>query len=110
MSGFSDRIAKNKIYLWYTLLFCITALIVFMIFIQLNKGFIWQDDGFKQHYSILYDFNQIMRNSFKEGFQTFSWDMGLGLDVIRSIFLLHFRRSFCLYKFIVSYGNFGNYV
>lgn len=74
---------KNvKTYLNYTILFIILIIIVFAIFIKMNKGFIWQSDGFKQHFVILYNFNQIMRNIFQNGFQMLSWNMGLGLDVI----------------------------
>jgi len=72
----------KKIYLQYTILFAVISLAVFAIFIKLNKGFIWERDGFKQHYIILYDFNQMMRSLFQNGFSTFSWNMGLGLDVI----------------------------
>lgn len=71
-----------KTYLIYTVLFGIVSLIVFGIFILKNKGFIWQADGFKQHFAILYDFNQIMRNIFQNGFPMFSWNLGIGLDVI----------------------------
>lgn len=73
---------RRNIYLTYTILFCAISLIVFAIFIRLNKGFIWQADGFKQHYVILYDFNQMMRNIFQDGFPMLSWNMGLGMDVI----------------------------
>lgn len=99
---------NRKIYITYTVLFCVISFTVFFIFIKNNKGFIWQSDGLKQHYVILYDFNQIMRNLFQNGFSMLSWDMGLGLDVIRTIFLLCFRRSFCLYYFIISDKIFGN--
>ena len=71
-----------SIYLKYTGLFSIISIIVFTIFIKMNKSFIWQIDGIKQHYLILYDFNQIVRNIFKDGLSMLSWNMGLGLDVI----------------------------
>ena len=73
---------KSKIYLWYTVLFCLICFVVFFTFIYSNRGFIWQDDGFKQHYAIFYDFNQMMRNVLQKGFPMFSCEMGLGLDVI----------------------------
>ena len=74
---------KNiKIYTTFTILFCIISFAVFAIFIKLNKGFIWQEDGVRQHYLFLYDFNQIMRNIFTNGFPMISWEMGLGLDTI----------------------------
>lgn len=88
---------NNKIYITYTILFCVISFVVFAIFIKNNKGFIWQSDGLKQHYVILYDFNQMMRRLFKDGFSMLSWNMGLGLDVIRTVFILYIRRSFCIY-------------
>jgi len=93
----NNVINKSKIYWIYTILFCVISIGVFAVFIKMNKGFIWGIDGLKQHFTILYDFNQIMRNIFQDGFPMLSWDMGLGMDVIRTVFLLHFRRSFCLY-------------
>ncbi len=79
---FNAKNKKGKIYIIYTFLFCIISLSIFAIFIKLNKSFIWQSDGVKQHYAILYHFNQIIRNMFKNGFPMISWNMGLGLDVI----------------------------
>ena len=76
------NIKKLKTYSIYTILFSIISLIIFFVFIKANKSFIWSRDGFKQHFVILYDFNQMIRNVFQNGFPTFSWDMGLGLDVI----------------------------
>lgn len=73
---------KDKTYLIYTLLFCFISFIVFFAFVKYNKSFIWKSDGIKQHFAILYDFNQIVRNIFKDGIPMFSWNMGLGLDVI----------------------------
>lgn len=76
------NIKNNKIYITYTALFCIFSFIIFAVFIKLNKGFIWNSDGLKQHYAILYDFNQTIRNAFQNGFSMLSWDMGLGMDII----------------------------
>ena len=106
-----DKFINNKnkkIYYIYTALFCLISLSIFFIFIQKNKGFIWQADGLRQHYVILYDFNQMMRNLFQDGFSMLSWNMGLGLDVIRTIFILCFGRSVCIYYLIISNGIFGD--
>ena len=69
---------KNNIYIAYTILFTIIGGLAFYSFIKLGKTFIWNQDGFTQHYIILYDFNKMIKN----GFSFFSWNMGLGLDVI----------------------------
>ena len=72
----------NKTYITYTLLFVIICFFVFGIFILNNRSFIWDVDGIKQHFAILYDFNQMIRNMFDNKVSMLSWNMGLGLDVI----------------------------
>lgn len=76
------RLKEYKTYIIYSLLFITISFIVFGIFLFSNKSFVWEGDGIKQHFTILYDFNQIIRNIFKEGLPMMSWNMGLGLDVI----------------------------
>lgn len=73
---------EDRTYRTYTLLFCAISFLVFWIFLIRNKSFIWESDGIKQHFIILYDFNQIVRNIFNEGIPMLSWNMGLGLDII----------------------------
>ena len=73
---------KDRTYMKYTILFCIICFIVFFAFIKYNRSFVWQGDGIKQHFAILYDFNQMIRNMFQNGIPMISWNMGLGLDVI----------------------------
>lgn len=78
----NSKFKNSKTYIIYTILFCIVSFIVFAVFIKNNKSFIWNSDGFSQHFVILYDFNQIIRNAFENGFSMLSWNMGLGLDII----------------------------
>lgn len=76
---------NKKVYFVYTILFILIAIIVFAIFFKNQCSFIWQADGLKQHYIILKDFNEKIRNFFENpnvGLDLFSWNMGLGLDVI----------------------------
>ena len=85
-----DKLVNSKekkeslyvIYAKYTVLFAILSFVVFALFIMENKTFIWNNDGVKQHYAILYHFNQMMRQLPSNGFQMLSWNLGLGLDVI----------------------------
>lgn len=76
------KIKKDRTYITYTILFCVISFIIFFVFIINNKSFVWEGDGIKQHFTILYDFNQIVRNIFRDGIPMLSWNMGLGLDVI----------------------------
>ena len=68
---------KTKIYWIYTGIFCILSAVVFSIFIINKRSFIWQIDGIKQHYIILKDFNEMIRNFItgkSEGLTLFSWN------------------------------------
>jgi len=76
------KIKKDKTYITYTILFGVISFFVFVVFIIYNKSFIWEGDGIKQHFTILYDFNQIVRNISSNGIPMLSWNIGLGLDVI----------------------------
>ena len=77
-----EKRKKVNIYIYYTLIFGLIAFASFFVFIKLGKSFIWNTDGFRQHYVILENFNIMIKNMFQNGISLFSWDMGLGLDVI----------------------------
>lgn len=82
INNIKEKTKKYNAYIFYTLIFGIIALAAFFVFIKTGKSFIWRPDGFKQHYVILYDFNTMIKNIFQDGISLFSWNMGLGLDVI----------------------------
>ena len=82
INNIKEKIKKYNSYVFYSIIFAIIALATFWVFIQTGKSFIWRPDGFKQHYVILYDFNTMIKNIFQNGISLFSWNMGLGLDVI----------------------------
>lgn len=72
------NIGKN-VFLNYTIIFAIIILIILAMFLSINKSLIWSKDGFYQHFAILRNFNESIRNG---NIHTFSWNLGLGLDVI----------------------------
>ena len=69
---------KLNIYLMFSVIFLLLCIAVFFSFIKSGRSFIWESDGFKQHYLFLENFHQ----AFKTSFSTFSWNLGLGLDKI----------------------------
>ncbi|WP_024613849.1 YfhO family protein [Clostridium sp. Ade.TY] len=80
---------KNKIkespIVIYTIIFLILFLAFYLIFIILNKNIIWLSDGINQHYSILHDFNEMIRKFLSNpsvGFSEWDWSIGYGSDVI----------------------------
>lgn len=74
------KFLKNQ-YVCYTLLFLCISVFVFLSFILEGKTFIWKEDGIWQHFLILYDYNDFIRNIFHH-FSTFSFPIGLGQDMI----------------------------
>lgn len=65
---------KNNLIIQYTFLFSALCVFVFGIFAIKGKTFIWQVDGFNQHFIFL--------QNFRDMFSKFSWNSGLGLDTI----------------------------
>jgi len=82
VNSMKEKYRKYSIYIFYTLIFAVISLAAFLVFIKSGRSFIWSPDGFRQHYVILYDFNTMIKNIFQDGISMFSWNMGLGLDVI----------------------------
>lgn len=79
-----DRIKKSPIII-YTMMFIIIFSLYYIVFLQEGKTLIWSGDGINQHFSILYDFNEMIRNFIKNpssGFQDWSWSIAYGSDVI----------------------------
>lgn len=76
---------KNNIYVIYTFLFILIASSVFLIFWINDKSFIWQADGLKQHFIFFKDLVENIREFIynpNNGLDLFSWEIGLGMDVI----------------------------
>lgn len=79
-----DRIKKSPITI-YTIIFIIIFSLYYIVFVQDGKTLIWSGDGINQHFSILYDFNEMIRNFIKDpsaGFPEWSWNIAYGSDVI----------------------------
>lgn len=76
---------KKSPVLIYSGIFLILILLYYLVFFIEDKSIIWKLDGINQHYSILYDFNEIVRVFLKNpmnGFPEWSWSIGYGSDVI----------------------------
>lgn len=74
---------KRKLWLWYTILFIGVGIIVFLPFVIYRKTLLWNIDGFLQYYAILVKVKQIILSFIKgNGISFWSWDTGLGADVI----------------------------
>ncbi|ETI91837.1 MAG: hypothetical protein Q607_CBUC00018G0030 [Clostridium butyricum DORA_1] len=75
---------KNTVILLYTILFFITAVMVYYGFWKANKTFIWNIDGFKQHFPAMYEFRENIRTALGSGLKDipfWNWDLGLGFNL-----------------------------
>ena len=65
----------------YSIIFLGLFILIYSTFIKYDASFFWKDDGYTQHYPILYQFNQFFRNILNDS-ATFTWNVGLGEDII----------------------------
>lgn len=76
---------KNYPIIIYTIIFLFVFSLYYGLFLIEGKTLIWKSDGINQHFSILYDFNEIIRNFIKNpsnGIMEWSWNIGYGSDII----------------------------
>ena len=76
------KLRKNT-YLIYTLLFIVAAFLAFFWFIFCEKSFIYNVDGYLQHYSFLVKLRRFVSDIVHgNGVSLWSWDTVLGADTI----------------------------
>lgn len=74
------KIVKN-VYVKYSLLYAVVALIVFCQLLIFDKTLIWNIDGYLQRYSVYAKFYDSFRDLFSgQGFPLWDWSIGLGSD------------------------------
>lgn len=71
----------------FTGLFLIMILGIYSYFVVVQKSFIWEGDGYSQHYLIFKDYLALIREFFAQpsaGFQLWDWSNGMGADLFAS--------------------------
>ncbi len=87
----------------YTMLFTGIALFLIMIFKKYGKSFIWNGDGLEQHIINLRHFRMLIVNFIRNGsFSTFSWNVGLGIDLFGNFAYYVFGDFFSYLSVLVS--------
>lgn len=69
----------------FTGLFLIMITAIYSYFIVLQKSFIWEGDGFSQHYLIFKDYLSLIKTYFSNpsaGLQFWDWTNGMGADIL----------------------------
>ena len=103
---FKKIIKKLNTYQMYTILFIILCFIIFFAFIKNNRTFIWKTDGFKQHYLILENFYNTIKNG-NGSISGFSWNLGLGLDKIGQLSYYLLGDPFAYISLLFPYSKRG---
>lgn len=85
----NSKIDKNSItsrtYLVYSGLFLVMISLIYIYFVWTGTSFIWENDGFTQHYQLFYDYIFKLRGAFSgEGLSFWDWNIGMGADVLYS--------------------------
>ncbi|WP_317698564.1 YfhO family protein [Xylocopilactobacillus apis] len=85
MKVYFHKLTKHP-YLFYTLLFLITALVVFGPHLIGGGTLIWNGDGISQHYPALVHFHHDLQNLLFHGKapEMWQWQVGLGQDYLQT--------------------------
>ena len=76
------KLRKNT-YFIYTILFIVISFFAFFWFIIVGKTFVYNGDGYLQHYSFLVKLRRFITDTFSgNGASLWSWDLGLGSDTL----------------------------
>ncbi|WP_423188664.1 YfhO family protein [Alkalibacterium sp. f15] len=79
------RDITSRTFLVYTGLFLVMVSAIYSYFVWTNTSFIWQNDGFTQHYQLFFDYISKIRGWVTEGnISLWDWNIGLGADIIHS--------------------------
>lgn len=82
---FEEKKITKQTFALFTGLFLIMIIGIYSYFVVLQKSFIWEGDGFSQHYLIFKDYLTIIKDYFADpaaGFPFWDWTNGMGADVL----------------------------
>lgn len=76
---------QKRTWLLYTLFFIGMVLFIYGYFVMTGTSFIWQGDGFSQHYQLFYDYVGKLQGLLTgNGFSFWDWTIGMGADTLIS--------------------------
>lgn len=77
------KTVDRQTFLSYTGLFILVFAVIYSTFFIQGKTFIWNGDGFHQHYPFFREYLTIIRNFFQtDHWQSWDWNIGLGADTL----------------------------
>ncbi len=82
---FEEKKITKRTFALFTGLFLIMIVGIYSYFVVMQKSFIWQGDGFSQHYLIFKDYLALIKDYFADpsvGLPFWDWTNGMGADVL----------------------------
>jgi len=82
---FEEKKITKQTFALFTGLFLIMLVGIYSYFVVMQKSFIWQGDGFSQHYLIFKDYLALIKDYLSNpsaGFPFWDWTNGMGADVL----------------------------
>lgn len=74
---------SKQTFLHYTLIFLAISLGIFSVYFAMGGSFIWESDGFSQHFQLFDDYVKVLQGLIKgKTFSQWSWSIGPGADTI----------------------------
>ena len=107
---------RKKYYFTYTLCFMITAYLIFFWFITSHRTFIWQEDGWMQHYKSLIYYSKYLRSIIKgilinHELVIPNWDfsIGQGSDILSTLHYYTIGDPLSIFSIFFSEENMYKY-
>lgn len=81
----SKKPITKRTWLIYSAVFLFMVMAVYSYFVWTGLSFIWESDGFTQHYPLFYDYVDKLQGLLRgEGFPQWDWSIGMGADTLTS--------------------------
>ncbi len=100
--------SRRKYFAVYTAVFAVVTLLVFGIFFVNDKSFVWQSDGWTQHYKALVYYAEWLRSIVKTllfehklEIATYSFSIGYGSDILTTLHYYVIGDPICLLSVFV---------
>ncbi len=99
---------NTRFYIRFTLLFLVTALVIYAPFLVLKKSFVWEHDSYTQHIKAMIFISRWYRQSFKalltgnwKAISTYSFSLGYGSDALTTLAYYGVGDPFYLFSALV---------
>lgn len=78
-----NNFITSRTFILYSALFMLISIAMFSLYFAQGGSFIWESDGFSQHFQLFDDYVKVLQGLFRgESFSHWNWSIGPGADTI----------------------------